>query len=359
MESLCRAVDELVEEDPSALADPETLVVLQRELARLEAVVSRAAAAFEQGGEWRADRATSAAAWLAWKLGTPKASARRQLMAGRTATEAAHVGAAWLRGEISAHHVLRLGDARSSRTEDAFARDESMLVDHARSMRYSHFARAVDYWKRLADPDGAEAEATRTHDDRYGFFSQTFGGVFKGDQQLDALGGAIVANELKRIEQELFGDDWKEAKARLGRRPTTSELARTAKQRRADALVEMAIRSAMAPAGGRRPEPLFTVFCGYETFAGPLLELANGAVVTPGQLVPYLDRAWVERVVFDGPSRVIDVGVRRRLFTGATRRAVEVRDRECFHPTCDERDRLQIDHMVAYRDGGLTVESNG
>jgi hypothetical protein len=44
----------------------------------------------------------------------------------------------------------------------------------------------------------------------------------------------------------------------------------------------------------------------------------------------------VERIVFDGPSRVTDVGVRRRLFEGATRRVIEVRDRECFHPLCDE-----------------------
>ncbi|MGH9247589.1 MAG: hypothetical protein ACRD29_25425, partial [Acidimicrobiales bacterium] len=41
----------------------------------------------------------------------------------------------------------------------------------------------------------------------------------------------------------------------------------------------------------------------------------------------------LERVVFDGPSRVIDVGPHRRLFDGATRRSVAVRDRECFHPS--------------------------
>ncbi|MGH9151467.1 MAG: hypothetical protein ACRD03_03465, partial [Acidimicrobiales bacterium] len=81
------------------------------------------------------------------------------------------------------------------------------------------------------------------------------------------------------------------------------------------------------PAGGRRPEPLFTVLVGYETFAGPVCELADGAVVSPGTLAGWLGEAWVERVVFEGPSRVIDVGEARRAFAGATRRAVEVRDR--------------------------------
>lgn len=359
MESLRAAIDELASIAPDVLAEPGTLLDMQRELSRLEAVVCRAAASFEARGEWRADRARSATAWLAWKLRMPKAAARRQLVAGRAMDDAPLVGDAWLRGDITASHVLRLAGVRSDRTADAFARDETMLLDHATSLSYGEFVRTTDYWKSFADPDGAEDAAAKVLCDRYAFFSQTFDGVFKGDQQLDAIGGAIVSNELKRLEHNLFEADWKEAKARLGRTPAMHELGRTAMQRRADALVEMAIRSATAPPDGRRPEPLFTVFCGYETFAGPLLELAGGTVVTPGQLAPYLDRAWVERVVFDGPSRVIDVGVRRRLFSGATRRAVEVRDRECFDRTCDERDHLQIDHVVPYRDGGLTVEGNG
>ncbi|TML91940.1 MAG: HNH endonuclease, partial [Actinobacteria bacterium] len=53
-------------------------------------------------------------------------------------------------------------------------------------------------------------------------------------------------------------------------------------------------------------------------------------------------------------------GVRRRLFTGATRRAVEVRDRECFHEFCERRaDECEIDHVQPYSVGGLTVEDNG
>ena len=86
----------------------------------------------------------------------------------------------------------------------------------------------------------------------------------------------------------------------------------------------------------------------------------NGEVVTPGSLLRYLDAAWIERVVFGSPSRVIDMGVRRRLFTGATRRAVQVRDRECFHEFCElPADDCQIDHVQPYSAGGLTVEDNG
>ncbi|MEA2974321.1 MAG: hypothetical protein QOG82_2779, partial [Actinomycetota bacterium] len=98
----------------------------------------------------------------------------------------------------------------------------------------------------------------------------------------------------------------------------------------------------------------------YETFAGRMCELANGRVVTPGSLVGWLDEAWAERVVFDGPDRVKNVSVRRRIFAGATRRAVEVRDRECFHPLCDATiEDCQVDHVQPWSVGGLTVDENG
>lgn len=99
---------------------------------------------------------------------------------------------------------------------------------------------------------------------------------------------------------------------------------------------------------------------GYETFAGRMCELGDGTVVSPGSLLRWLDEAWAERVVFDSPSRVVDVGTARRLFAGATRRAVQVRDRECFHPMCDERgERCQVDHVHPWAAGGATEQQNG
>ena len=138
------------------------------------------------------------------------------------------------------------------------------------------------------------------------------------------------------------------------------DLDRTPAQRRADALVEMATRARTAPADGRRPAPLFSVLAGYETFAGPLLELFNRTVLTPGIAARWLSDADIERIVFDGPSRVIDVGVQRRFFTGALKHAIEVRDRTCFHPSCDEAPlRPEIDHIHEASKGGPTTQENG
>jgi len=81
--------------------------------------------------------------------------------------------------------------------------------------------------------------------------------------------------------------------------------------------------------------------------------------VAPGALVPWLDAAYLERVVF-APERRVEVSATARLFTGATRRAVELRDRECVHPYCDvTSSRCQVDHRVPHRVGGPTTQENG
>src|SRR5690606_17854967 len=138
--------------------------------------------------------------------------------------------------------------------------------------------------------------------------AQSYGGMYYGRTTLDPVNGQIVADTLQEIERDLFEQDWADAKERLGRQPLVFELGRTPEQRRADALVEMAIRARTAPNDGKRPRPLFTVIVGLDTLKGPVLELFNRTMVTPGTVAPYLTEADIERIVFDGPSRIIDIG---------------------------------------------------
>src|SRR5262245_32124539 len=122
----------------------------------------------------------------------------------------------------------------------------------------------------------------------------------------------------------------------------------------------MAVRAATAPKDGKRPRPLFTILSNYETVTGRLLELFNGGVVSPAQAAPWLSKADVERVVFDGPSRVVDLGRRRRFFTGGTRRAIEVRDQHCQGFACDvPAEHCDVDHTQPWENGGPTDQANG
>jgi hypothetical protein len=358
--TLTDAVDALVAADPMRFADRESIKTLYRQFARVEAALTRATGAFDAGRDWDGDRARSAAGWISAVTHVPKVLAQRRVWLGRELRTMDLVERAWLAGELGEPQAHLLARARTPRRAETFGRDEELLVSQASTLRYGDFRRALEYWCYRADPDGSEAEADDDYQARELHVSDGLRGTKLLNGSLDPIGGAIVGDELTRIEEELFAADWAEALERVGPGVCAADLRRTAAQRRADALVEMARRSGAVPEGARMPEPLFSVFVDYETFAGRICELANGVAVTPGSLLRYLDEAWIERVVFGSPSRVIDIGQRRRLFTGATRRAVEVKERECFHPFCDvPATDCQIDHIEPYAAGGLTVQDNG
>ena len=357
---LIGAIDELVSADPAALADPDTIIELHRQLDRLEAVAARASGRFDGDRAWEKDGARNAASWISLRCHRPKAAAKREVALARSLRQLPVCESAWLAGDIGAGHVRVLAGVRRPATEARLAEDEAMLVGHAKGLAFHHFVRVVAYWAQHADPDGEDQAAENRRAARRLHISQSFAGMWFANGVLDPLGGTVVSDELARLEEAFFEADWAEAKARLGHEPLPGDLARTPAQRRADALVEMATRSRTAPADGRRPAPLFTVLVGWETLRDRICQLANGTVVAPGALVPWLDRAWLERVVFESPSRVIDVGAARRLFRGGTRRAIEVRDQECFHPFCDVPANLcQVDHIIPYEARGPTTQDNG
>ena len=359
VEVLTEALDQLIESGPSDCADAESIEILQRQLARLEAFVTDATAAFDSAGNWVPDGARNASAWLVTRCRLPKVRARSMVRRGRSLRRLPECARAWAAGDITAAQVDVIADLRSDSTENALARDEEILVSHASTMRYDVFVRATAYWKQLADPDGAEEDDERRRSRRDVYLDSSFGGMWFGKITLDPISGSIVGEELQRLERALFEAEWAQARAELGRDPVTSDLPRTPGQRRADALVEMATRSQVAPSDGKRPLPLFSVLIDYETLRGRVCELAAGVVIAPGSLLPWLDEALLERVVF-APARRVEVSSTARLFSGATRRAIELRDRECKHPYCDiPVSRCQADHIVPYTAGGPTIEENG
>ena len=358
---LKEAIDGLIAEGAEAHCDAVSIKALVRQQARLESVLSNALGAFDASGDWSFDGARNGTVWVARSCRLPKAMARRLVRRGRHLRHLPVVAEAFEEGEINAAHVDTVTRLRRDHTQDALARDEAMLVKQAKRLPFEHFARAVDYWGQLADPDGTEeaAEARRARRDVY--LEPSISGMYLGQMTLDPISGSIVAAELGRIEEEFFKADWARARAELGKRPSVDQLWRTPSQRRADALVEMAARSSVVTPDGvvRPPAPLFTVLIDWPTMSGRVCELAEGVVVTPGELVPWLPVADVERAVM-GPEARVEVSTKHRLFSGATRRALELRDRECVHLFCDVPGaRCQADHITPWYASGITTQENG
>jgi Domain of unknown function (DUF222)/HNH endonuclease len=358
MASVDAGLDWLAHNDPSLYCDGASIKALERHRARLECATARAVTSFETWGEWDRDGAKSATAWIDTTCHVPKSEARAQLRRGKALSSLPVVAEAFMSGDIGAAHVDAFLKLKRPVTEEALKEAEGLLVDLARTMKFAEFSLALDYFEQQADQDGTDeaAEAKKAQRDVYLYPSPN---GYLGEMRFDTLGGAIVANEHKRLEDELFKADWAEAKARLGREPRPDELARTSPQRRADAMTEMAVRSASTPAGSRRPAPLFSVLVDYPTLYGRVAQLEDGSVVAPGSLLSWLDCATFERIVF-APNKRAECSITSRFFTGATRRVIEVRDRQCQHEFCDIcADECEIDHIVPWSEGGLTTQDNG
>ncbi len=360
VQPLDAVVDDLAAVDAAALDDHQaaaTLVELRRVQARLASVEARLIDVVDAGRPWAEDGYRSTANWLATTDNTPLDDARADVRLARRLRSMPATAAALAAGDITTAHAHKLASLNGPLTATAFADGEGFLVGQARTMRWADFAKACAYWLRLArdddpDPDKADHVHRRVslHDGLRGT------GILGGE--LTPVAKATVGGELERLEAELFAADWAEAKAIHGEATTVGHLARTSRQRCHDALVEMAKRSATTPAGGKRPRPLLSVLVGYDAFKR-ICELADGTLISPATAAGLLDEAVVERIVFDGPSRVTDLG-HARSFTGAARRAVEVVHRNCTGAGCDvPAHQCDIDHIWRHADGGPTRPDNG
>ncbi|TWP35534.1 HNH endonuclease signature motif containing protein [Leekyejoonella antrihumi] len=151
--------------------------------------------------------------------------------------------------------------------------------------------------------------------------------------------------------------------------PATGEKvrdSRTPGKRRADALVEIVGAAARCTdADAMRSTAKVIVTMGLDAL---LRRLGNGgfAVTATGQV---LDAATARRlacsadlipVVLGSDGQPLDVGRQERLFTGAVRTAIIVRDKHCSFPGCDRPPGwCEAHHVIPWWAGGQTLKDNG
>lgn len=347
-----QGVEALAALDVDALTDAELheiTIASQRLRDRLAAVTAQVVARWDAKAVWADNGARTAGTRLAVESGSSKGGADAVIRRSRALLDMPLTLTAACAGEVSIDVVDLLIAANTPQRRQLFAEHEENLLDSLRGLRYRPAVRAVRYWCAQADALlGADGEqAAKDRDGAHLYASETFDGNVELSGRLDPVGGAIVTGELDRIIETLRARD------------EESGVDRTLSQLRAAALVEMATRSAATPGDLRSSRPLFTAVVGDARFR-ELCELGNGTVITPAHLVPYLTDAMYEVVLFDGPHTAVSVSA-KRLFTGALRRAIEVRDRHCQHPSgCDEpAGNCDVDHIIPASRGGPTSQGNG
>lgn len=365
LEVLGNAVDELVScvDTPGVgLTDVElhlSVVELQRNIDRLNAVQSRLLAVWDSRKIWADDGSKSVSHRLSRETGMSVGGAKHLVLRSRRLSSMPLCMTSFLNGELSTSRVDLLVRVNQPALLSQFVEDEEMLVEMTKNLSFSDASKALSYWAQCADESRSDSKAQKQLESRSADVARTFEGTVDLRSLFDPVSGEIFLNEFEAIEKELFEADWKKAKLIHGELVTHGLLERTNSQRRCDALVEMAKRSASSGAG-QVSKPLITVLVGYETFAGRVCELASGTVISPSQVVGLLEEADIERIVFDGPSRIIDMGHKRN-FKGALRRAIEIRDRHCQDPSgCDvPAKNCEVDHIHPWSWGNPTNQFNG
>lgn len=340
----------------SPLQTEAAVLTLERCKAKVAALEGRLLRKFEADQAWKRVGALKPQAYLGARFRVPSATFNRQCSVARRQRDLPAIEVALASGAISVAHRDTILAVDSPRVHDALVAEQDTIVGWASRLPWKDFEHELAAWVEQHDQDGAEPDETeRNRLD----LSQTFGGRWRFDADLDPIGGAIAAKELERLERLEFERDWAEAKARLGREPNTHELGRTPKQRRAAAFIEMARRSATGPEESRRGRIVLSIFTGLDAMRR-MMEADTGTVLRPQQVAPWLDdHTWFETFVFDTEFREITVSQQRN-YRGAIRRAVLGRDRQCTHRYCDEpASRCEVDHHQPVSKGGPTTGWNG
>jgi len=281
-------------------------------------------------------------------------------------------------GEVGVDQVRAIAKVHANRRCTAqLPNSEALLVEHALRLEFQDFAVVLGRWEALADTDGAHRDHNRAHDDRDAFVVPV-GAEVHLRAHCGTTQGAVLREIFDRFVEAQFHADWDTAKATHGNLVTKDLLARTDRQRRSDALFAIFHAAASTTPGAQAPEPVLNILIDHTTFEAHLAHLAGGPppVTDPTAVDRYrcetttgipIDPAdaviaaligHVRRVVIDSTGTVIDLGRKRRLFTGAAREAIEVLQRRCWWGACEVRD-TQIDHTTAWAEGGSTSPDNG
>ena len=308
---------------------------------------------------------------------------------GRTQTaralrELPAVEAAYARGDVPTQHVRAIARVVSNpRVSEFVSIADPVFAEQASTQTYDDFCAWLRQWESLADADGAAQDAERTHERRsFSLLENRMDGSWTSQGHHGAFQGAAMKELLDRYEDAEFAADWAEAREAHGAEARVEHLRRTPAQRRADALFEI-FRRAGAAGEGRSPEPLVNIVIDQRSFEEELRRTAGqhvdtdpsdidgrrcqtlgGTQLPPSDVVAAALIGHVRRVVVDGAGTVIDLGRKRRLFTGSSRDAALLqgflRTRAglgCLWPGCDGPCN-HVDHRQAAGRGGPTDVAN-
>jgi hypothetical protein len=342
---------EHLEIDPAALDDDalRALVVdLQGEADRVEALRLKVLGEWDARAVWATDGACNGASWLAAQGNVARSQASGFLHDARRLRTMVGTTTALAEGALAPAKARLLSRAINERTREAFARDEQVLIDTLSGLSVDEAAEVVRFWQKGADQDGPDP---RDREANAAWLSQTLNGRWQLKTDLDLESGTILNNALSAHVERI----------RRERRARGEDLTGMGPQLRAEALIDLVLRSTAADDAAPAARPLVWVIAGEEqlrTGTG-VCELAGGGAISALTAQRLACDCDIARVLVDPKDNRFDLSRAQRRASGTQRRLLWIRDGGCTFPGCERPPGwCEAHHIQFWEDGGPTDLAN-
>lgn len=374
---------------------------------RIEAAAVAVARDVNDRGLYALDGHRNVGGWVGASVRLPDVEARRRAQTARLFVELPEVEALLANGRIGVAQVRELARALARpRTGEQVPASAAYLIDSALNDDFDIFRTKVHAWESLADAESTHHDHDESHRAR-DFRLDQRGATTYLSGRLGSAQAAVLTEILDAFSTAEYLADCEDAKRRglVG----DTGFARTAAQRRMDALFNIFCAAATAPVDGKPLDVCVEIVIDQATFEEQLADLIDplhrhrsgqsqpeapppgcgfepppfdalkrpepsdvhrrrrchnrkGLPIDPRDAVIAALLGHVRRVVVGSDGVIVDLGRRSRLFTGGARDAAILQalmDRlgRCIWPGCG-RTHCQIDHTIEWSDDGPSDVAN-
>src|SRR5438034_1658093 len=271
--------------DDASLGEP--LIEIREVIDRSESLFAAGVRRFDKSGEYKADGALSAVAWVRERCNLSGGAAAERVNIARQLETLPETQKAFASGEIGFQHVALIARAAENVGAAPVQREEGTLLRAAQTMDPGRFAAVAKGFEHRVDAAGALAEANHAYQRRYFHISEPVDGLVRLDGMLDAEGGATLRTALQPFMHPVKDDD------------------RSYGQRCAEALVELGRHGGSgSKRDGAGPRPQLIIRASLDTLAGikgaPAGELEGGGTVPAETVQRYACDSAISRITGQG-----------------------------------------------------------
>ena len=340
LESLEAAAQEFEQQADLEFVDPKRLAaVIDRLQGVLSTVVHRA---IQRGDHMLSGR--TANSWVASECRLMPGQASIRLCVGEQLEAMPKVAEALSSGRIGFQSAAIICSLRSKLREELRPNiDEDWWVEQASGSSVRDLRWLEEHTRYVIDPDSFDRQVEEDWERRFLSISES-GGMFHISGVLDREGGTALESAIQSLSKRLGAGD-----------------PRTPKQRRADAIVEVAYhamgKGTLPKRHGVRPHvSVQTTIEGLRGEVGASLSHLNNGIPISSKTVQRLSCDGTLHRVLKADSMVIDVGRAKRTAQPAQWRGLKARHETCAGPGCDRPLSWTAAHHVEFwAHGGKTA----